>query len=217
MRLSYEIAPKIGGLAVAPDVRRRRAQVLPPRRHRPAGAARPRLQEQGRQPRLHLLRRQQRAARLRLPVVRRPERVLRERRAALPADRGDGDADRHPRRHSRDAVRRHRRRVLRGHAVQVLDATTPRSSAPIVGYDNLDAGSRSTVRRSRRSTASASSTAAAPTASASRPSRSASRCTSTGRGARCSTRNGKTSCSPARAAARSSARPKFTMWIGYDW
>ena len=41
--------------------------------------------------------------------------------------------------------------------------------------------------------------------------------TSTGRGGRCSTRSGKTSSSPQTAAARRSARPKFTMWIGYDW
>ena len=107
--------------AVAADPRRRRAQVLPPRRHRPARAARPRLQELGRQPRLHLLRRQLRAARLRLPVVRRPERVLRQRRAALPADRGDGDADRHPRRHPRHAVRRHRRRALRGQLAPITN------------------------------------------------------------------------------------------------
>ena len=46
-----------------------------------------------------------------------------------------------------------------------------------------DAAGRSTARPSR-STASAWSTAAPPTASASRPSRSASRCTSTGRGGR---------------------------------
>ena len=68
------------------DPRWRCAEVLPAWRHRPAGAARPGIQELGGQPELPLLRRQQRAARLRLPVVRRAERVLPERGAALPAD-----------------------------------------------------------------------------------------------------------------------------------
>ena len=43
--------------------------------------------------------------------VHRPERVLHERRAALPADRRDGHADRRARRRARDAVCRPRRRV----------------------------------------------------------------------------------------------------------
>ena len=130
MRLSLRDLAEDRQHAVAADVRWRRAQVLPPRRHRPAGAARPRLQEHGRQPRLHLLRRQQRVARLRVPAVLGPERVLRQRRTALPADRRDGHADRHPRRRARDALCRPRRRLLRGLAVQVLDATTRRSSGP---------------------------------------------------------------------------------------
>ena len=66
------------------------------------------LQELGREPGLLVFRRQLRDARLRLPVVRRTGRVLPERRTALPADRGDGDADRHPRRHPRHVVRQPR-------------------------------------------------------------------------------------------------------------
>ena len=52
---------------------------------------------------------------------------------------------------------------------------------------------------------------------ASRPSRSASRFTSTGRGARCSTRTGRTSSSPPTAAAPTFRKPRFAVWIGYDF
>ena len=52
-----------------------------------------------------------RAARLRLPAVRRAERRVRQRRAALPADRSGADADRRHRRHPRRVLRRHRRRA----------------------------------------------------------------------------------------------------------
>ena len=81
-------------LALTADLRRRRAEVLPHRRFRVAGAARPRLQEHRHQSRLHLLRRQLRDARLRISVVHRPERVLRQCRTALPADRCHGHTDR---------------------------------------------------------------------------------------------------------------------------
>ena len=145
--------------AVAPDLRRRRAQVLPPRRQRPAGAARARLQELGRATRTSLyFGGNSRAARLRLPVVHRPERVLRERRAALPADRGDGDADRRPRRHPRHALRRHRRRLLRRPAVQVLhEQHDARDADHRLSTASARTRSRSTGRRAR-STASAWST-----------------------------------------------------------
>ena len=67
MRLSYEIAPKIGDSLSYQTARPRRAQVHPPRRLGPAGAARQGLQELGRRAGLHLLRRQLGAARLRVP------------------------------------------------------------------------------------------------------------------------------------------------------
>ena len=70
--------------AVAPDRRPRRALLPPPRRVGRAGVSRPRLPELGRVPRLHVLRRQLRDARLRLPGVSRPQVVLRERGAPLP-------------------------------------------------------------------------------------------------------------------------------------
>ena len=104
--------------AVAPDLRRRRPPLPAARRHRRAGDAHPRLQEHRRLPRLPVLRRQLRAARLRLPRVRRPERRLRQRRAALPDDRGGADADRRHRRHPRRVLRRHRRRVVQQPAVE---------------------------------------------------------------------------------------------------
>ena len=69
---------------------------------------------------LHVLRRQLRNARLRIPRVPRPQGVLRQRRAPLPADQRDGDADRHSRRHPRRLLLQHRRRGPRGAALQGL-------------------------------------------------------------------------------------------------
>ena len=136
--------------------------------------------------------------------------VLRERRAALPADRGDADADRRPRRHPRRVLRQHRRRPRsEGHDVQVVRRPTPsrtrRSSA--IDVNPIDRRSRRPIygRPDQIVTGSACRTRARRTASASRPSRSASRSTSTGRGRRCSTRTGKTRCSRRTAAATSSA------------
>ena len=96
----------------AADHRRRRAEVLPDRRDGPARPARARIQELGPEPELPVFRRQQRAARLRLPVFRRAERVFHGRGAALPAHPCDGDANRNPRRHPSDALRRPRRRLV---------------------------------------------------------------------------------------------------------
>ena len=74
------------------------------------------------------------------------------------------------------------------------------------------------LRRARRpSPGSACRTAARRTASASKRSRSASRSTSTGRGGRCSTRTGRTCCSPPTAAAATFRKPRFAVWIGYDF
>ena len=128
MRLAYSVAPKIGNTLTPPDHRRRRPEVLPPRVDRPARPARARLQQLGQQSRLHLLRRQRRTARLRVPAVRRPEGVLHQRRTALPADRRHGDADRRARRRARDAVRRPGRRALRRHAVHDLHQRRAASS-----------------------------------------------------------------------------------------
>ncbi len=75
-------------------------------------------------------------------------------------------------------------------------------------------GLRTAARDQRLPSAS---TRARPTASACRPSRSASPSTSTGRGRRSSTRTGKTSSSPWQGGSDEFRKPKFTMWIGYDF
>ena len=98
--------------AVAPDLRRRCPPLPPARRERRARHAHSRLQEHRRLPRLHLLRRQLGDARVRLPAVRRPERRVRERGAALPAHRGGAHADRRHRRHPRRVLRERRRRMV---------------------------------------------------------------------------------------------------------
>ena len=105
--------PSIGEPAVAPDHRRRSAALPAARHHRPAGDALQGVQELRRLPGLHVLRRQLRTARLRLPAVLRAERGLRQRGAALPADRGGAHADRRHRRHPRRVLRQHRRRLVR--------------------------------------------------------------------------------------------------------
>ena len=112
VRLGYEVAPPFGQPARASDVRCRRPLLPATRRLGPAGDAVPRLQEHRRGAGLHVLRRQLRDARLRLPPVRWPERRVRERRAAIPADRGDAHPARRARRHPRCGVRKHGRRLL---------------------------------------------------------------------------------------------------------
>ena len=166
-----------------------------------------------------LLRRQLRDARLRLPAVRRAERRVRERRAALPAHRGDADADRRARRHPRRVLRQHRRRLVQR---QPPDCVADRRSRfkfttrkPSLHADHrlstsiigVVADMATPIHRPRRPTSPVSAwwTDARRTASDSRPSRSASRSTSTGRGGRCSTRTGRTCSSPPTAAASSSA------------
>ena len=124
MRAAYTIAPRsaAAAIAVAADGRRRCPLLPAAGRIRPAGAARPRLQELGQDARLHLLRRQLRNARLRLPAVPRAERRLRQRRAALPDHQRDGHADRRPRRRPRRVLLQHRRRLVRQQRLQVLGA-----------------------------------------------------------------------------------------------
>ena len=165
-----------------------------------------------------------RDARLRVPRVRRPERRPPQRRAAHPADPRHGHADRHPRRRPRHALRQRRRRLLR---------RTRRSTGGLERHRRraADHRLRAPTRPTRRHRppglrrpdpwcrrASAWSTRGPATASACRPSRSASRSTSTGAGARSSTRTRKT-CTYAQVGRqrRCSARPKFTVWIGYDF
>ena len=136
---------------------------------------------------LHVLRRQLRDARVRLPRVPWPQGLLRQRRAPLPAHQCHGDAHRHSRRHPRRLLLQHRRRRPR-RARPSRCLTTTRQDIPALvdqsGADHPAAADHPGLP--------ARSTAARPTASASRPSRWASRCTSTGRTARCSTRRGKT-------------------------
>ena len=180
----YEVAPKIGNTLIAPDLRRRRAQVLPPRRHRPARPARARLQELGRATptsptsaatancaatttcRSSARTRSSPNAELRFPLIEAmatPIGVLGGVRATLFAGLGGAYFEGQPfkvftqRHDARAADRRLRQR----------DAAS-RSTAPPSSVDGLPPRRR----------------AAPPTASASRPSRSASRCTSTGRGGR---------------------------------
>ncbi len=110
VRLAYDASPHMGDTALLPDARSGRPQVPAHRHVGPVRDALQGLQELGPDARLLLLRRQLGAARLRLPVVRRPAGLLRQRRAPLPADRGDADADRRARRHPRHDLRQHRRR-----------------------------------------------------------------------------------------------------------
>ena len=85
MRLRYEVAPKIG------DALDRQTADVDARFYQriggvgAAGAARARLQELGRRAGLHVLRRQLRDARLRIPRVRGQPVGLPQRRTALPA------------------------------------------------------------------------------------------------------------------------------------
>ena len=160
-----------------------------------------------------------RDARLRVPLVRRSAGLLRQRGAALPADRGDAHAGRRPRRHPRRHLRQHRRRRLPAARTTSSRRATPITLRPVVGFAPV-AGRlrrrRSTATRSR-SRASACRTAGRPTASASRASCSGSRSTSTTRGGRPSTSSGKTCSSRPRAGAAEFRKGKFHFWIGYDF
>ena len=145
----YDVAPKIGSTAVAPDLRRRRCGTT-------CGSAPPacwRLRFRGFKsigefPDFTVLRRQLRAARLRLPAVRRTERRVRQRRAALPAHRGGAHADRRHRRHPRRVLREHRRRLVQQPAELQVRAPSDAEqfTTPIVDY-----AARSPVGRRRSS------------------------------------------------------------------
>ena len=94
--------------------------------HAAGGQRRPRRppqgpEELGRAARLHVLRRQLRAARLRLPVVPRPQGLLRGRRAAVPPDRRHAHAAWRARRAARRDVRGPRRRRVQRQQVRALD------------------------------------------------------------------------------------------------
>ena len=87
---------------------------------------------------------------------------------------------------------------------------------PITGYDPGDRQRRALVRR-RPSPGSGWTAAARPTASGSRRSRSASRFTSTGRGARPSTRRWEDLAFASAGGSADFRKPKFAVWIGYDF
>ncbi len=96
--------------------------------------------------------------------------------------------------------------------------TTRRSRRRSSDYRAGRPGARADLRpAARRSTASGWSTPAPHTASASRPSRSASRSTSTGRGRRCSTSDWEDVVFAQAGGSSAFRKPKFTMWIGYDF
>ena len=137
--------------------------------------------------------------------------VFAERRAALPAHRGGADADRRHRRHPRRVLRQHRRRLVR-RASRAPSSLHRQSTATSSSRSNDGSASRSRRpdRRGRLSDRRRGQPipSTAPTRRSSRlppegrprlvrhGSRNlrarASRSTSTGRGGRCSTRNGKT-------------------------
>ena len=121
IRAGVRVRAAHGRSAVSPDGRRRCALLHAHRHQRCPGAARTRLQELGRVPRLHVLRRQFGDARVRVSGVPRQQGVLRQRRAAVPADRGGPHADRRDRRVARRLLCELRRRGLRGAADDGLD------------------------------------------------------------------------------------------------
>ena len=212
-------------LPLAADRRRRRAQVHAARRPTACWRSASAASRAGATTRLPLLRRQLGAARLRLPRVHRQQGVLRQRRAALPADRGGADAARRDRRPARRRLRQLRRLAARAEQAAGLRRTTRWSCTPIIDYsqDFFTGAITPVYGRPGVVDGLRLSTAARPTASGSRPSRSASRSTSTGRGGRCSTRTGRTTCTPTRRRRRRQQRqhwlrkPKFSIWIGYDF
>ena len=120
MRLSYEGAPKVGNSLSRQTFDGDARHYMRTRRERRVRGARLRLQELGIGAGLHVLRRQLRDARLRLPRVPRATRASTQRRAPLPAHPRHGDADRHSRRHPRRLLRQRRRRGPRGAALQGL-------------------------------------------------------------------------------------------------
>ncbi len=218
MRLRYEVAPKIGD-----SLDRQTADVDARFYQRIGGSGLLALRARGFQSwgvgaRLPLFRRQLRDARLRIPAVRRQQVGVPQRRAALPAHRSDADAARRHGRHPRRVLRQHGRRTLRGPAVQVDGAATPRPTrrSSATGRPASSRRSRFTVRRGP-SAACAWSTPAPPTASASRPSRSASPSTSTGRGRRCSTSDWEDALFAAFGGSEEFRKPKVSFWIGYDF
>ena len=229
MRLAYDVAPKIGGTLSRQtfDVDARYYQRLAS-----SGVLALRFRgfkSIGRVPGLHLLRRQLRDARLRLPAVRRPERRVRQRRAALPDHRSGADADR--RRSAASAACSSRTSAAAGSTTpefKFVDRSTPSRYTPVIGYQRdasgqpfIDVDDRPADPDLRAEQIDQRLPAAgrprARTASASRPSRSASRSTSTGRGARCSTRSGRTSLFASGGGSNEFRKPRFAVWIGYDF
>ena len=119
---------------------------------RRAGAARARLQELGRVPRLHLLRRQLRDARLRLPRSSSGNKAFfANAELRFPLIEAVLTPHRRPRRRARRLLRQHRRRRLRRRADDRCGRATRSPITPLVGYEpdlhDADAASRSTARR----------------------------------------------------------------------
>ena len=238
MRLAYDVAPKIGGTAVAPDLRRRRPP-LPAARRAPAllamrvrgfksigdfpdfiyfgGNSEMRgydyLQFVGQNVVFA-------NAELRFPLIEAaltPIGVIGGIRGVFFANIGGGWFN--------DQPSRQRARAATGTSSSTNDSTI---CQPVTGVDTTrpdlrsgrdQPGIRSPIYGPPQTGRAASGcrTAARRTASASRPSRSASRSTSTGRGARCSTRTGKTSLFAADGGSEEFRKPRFAVWIGYDF
>ena len=128
MRLAYDVAPKIGD-SLSRQTFDGDARYYQRLASTGVLALRVRgFKSIGDYPDFTVLRRQLRDARLRLPAVRRPERRVRQRRAAVPDHRGGADADRRHRRRPRRVLRQHRRRLVQQPGLQVLRRATTRRS-----------------------------------------------------------------------------------------
>ena len=220
MRLSYEVAPKIGNTLVAADGRRRRALLPAPRRRRACWrCARRGFKSWGDAPDFMYFggNSEMRGyeylqfvgdqaaffnAELRFPFIEAmltPVGVLGGIRGVFFANMGGGHFEGQP-------FKWFSRQVRDLHADHRLPPdSTSRQQEPIYGTPTTVTACGWWTRARR-------------TASASRPSPSASRSTSTSRGRRCSTRTGRTcAVRGASAAARAFRKPKFSVWIGYDF
>ena len=224
---------KIGGTAVAPDLRRRRALLPAPRRHRRAGArASAASRASGDFPDFIYFGGNSEMRGYDYLQFVGQNAVVRQRRAALPAHRGGAHADRRHRRHPRRVLRQHRRRLVQQpagfkfcderHASSIatdrrLPARRPSAGSSILASDRPACRSRSTASRQTDHRLPAAGRPRLVRPRASRPSRSASRSTSTGRGGRCSTRTGRTSLFAADGGSSEFRKPRFAVWIGYDF
>ncbi len=219
MRLGLRSRAEDRQHAVAADRRRRRALLPAARRHGLLALRARGFKSWGDSPGLHVLRRQLRDARLRLPEFVGQNAFFLNAELRFPFIEAMAHADRRPRRHPRRVLRQHRRRPFDGQPFKWSTTATRRSRQPIIGYDT----DRSARQRPDLRAAAASSTAsgwwtrARPTASASRPSRSASRSTSTGRGDAVQQGLGRRHLRAQDGGSAAFRKPKFAVWIGYDF